>query len=140
MGINPDKQRQLVKKLFNNSSVRLIPAHVVSDEGETCTVRPVGADLTLPGALHFTAATPDLCVNILPVIGSLVLIMSSDGSAKPDSLMVAVVTQPQQASLLAGPVVAVANSSVLQLASATGGLYLTPDLLASLPFIPSEPQ
>ncbi len=134
MSIHPDKQRQLVKKLFNNSPVRLIPAHVVSDEGLTCTVRPVGSELVLSGINHYGLATASMGMHVLPEIESLVFVADPSGSRQPASMMIAVITKPRQFGLHAGGVAASAESAIMQLATPTGELTLTPDVLTRLPF------
>ena len=132
---NKEKALQQLKKLFNNSPVRLIAATVLSVEGETCTVQPLGSDLTLPGVHPFVMGANEQKLIVVPAIGSTVLIKPIGEKVAPEQLLVCWISEPDSFYVVADGHVFDFGKSGVFVQGPIGCTELTSAVLQKLPSI-----
>ncbi|WP_338875693.1 hypothetical protein WBJ53_08705 [Spirosoma sp. SC4-14] len=127
---NRDKAIQQLKKLFNTSPVRVIPATVLSIEGNTCTVQPVGSDLTLFDVRLFAEAE-QTGVAIAPKPNTLVLVGIVGDKVDPAKLCVCQVMEADTISQTVEGFTIELNEQGATLVGPKGRIDLTKEVLSS---------
>lgn len=134
---NQDKAFQQLKKLLNNSPLRIIPAKVISVESTSCTVQPLQSDLTLSGIGLFVMGPPESKLIAIPRIGSTVHILPLTERLSLNSLGIAHVFDAETIGMLAGGCYFESSSRGAALATEVGQIDVTPDFIKSSLFTKS---